>query len=311
MTLPATPRVLPVLDPVNDGRHRLRDLPLERESIPYVIALPEHGIAAFVYTWVSKDGIAGSALAAYGPGIGDTPVFEAVDGIPMGPDKNFDDWQVGKLHLAQDLKMKTATFKVVTDRVTIEAAYEALHPAYAYSFHPDGCPKFAATDRLEQAGRVRGTITVDGKPLAFDTFCARDHSWGSRDWAGPQHWKWLHAYNGSTQVHFWEIEIGGRTELRGFLNRDGLFAEVAKVEVSFTTDARYHQKTISATVTDSIGRKLQVEGEYFATQIMPPVPTCTLVEGAMRCTIDGVAAVGWTEFMWPTDYLAYLASQQR
>ena len=77
------PRPIPVLDPVNDGRHALRNLPLERESIPYVISLPEHGIASFVYTWVSKDGIAGSALAAYGPGIGDTPVFEAVDGIPM------------------------------------------------------------------------------------------------------------------------------------------------------------------------------------------------------------------------------------
>ncbi|WP_293395893.1 hypothetical protein [Nevskia sp.] len=301
---------MPILDPVNDGRHKLRNLPLERESIPYVIALPEQGIAAFVYTWVSKDNLAGSALAAYGPGIGDTPVFEAVDGIPMGPEKNFDNWQVGKLHLAQDLKLKTAKFGVVTDRVVIEANYEALHPAFAYSFHPDGCPAFAATNRLEQAGRVHGTIKVDGKAIAFDTFCARDHSWGTRDWGQPQHWKWLHAYNQGTQVHFWKIEVGGRSELRGYLNRDGQFAQVANVEVSFTTDARYHQKTISATVTDTLGRKVQVEGEYFATLVMPPVPTCTLVEGAMRCTIDGQAAVGWTEFMWPTDYLAYMASLQ-
>ena len=65
-----------------------------------------------------------------------------------------------------------------------------------------------------------------------------------------------------------------------------------------------------ATVIDSIGRRAQVEGEYFATLIMPPVPTCTLVEGAMRCTIDGVPAVGWTEFMWPTDYLATMAALQ-
>ncbi len=206
---------MPILDPVNDGRHKLRNLPLERESIPYVIALPEQGIAAFVYTWVTKDNLAGSALAAYGPGIGDTPVFEAVDGIPMGPEKNFDNWQVGKLHLAQDLKLKTAKFGVVTDRVVIEANYEALHPAFAYSFHPDGCPAFAATDRLEQAGRVHGTIKVDGKAIAFDTFCARDHSWGTRDWGQPQHWKWLHAYNQGTQVHFWKIEVGGRSELRG------------------------------------------------------------------------------------------------
>lgn len=308
MTMPATPRTLPTLDPIHDGRHKLRDLPLERESIPYVIALPEHGIAAFVYTWVSKDGIAGSALAAFGPGIGATPVFEAVDGIPMGPEKNFDDWQVGNLYLSQDLKMKTARFKVSTARVVIDAQYEAVQPAYAYSFHPDGCPAFAATDRLEQAGRVRGTITVDGRAIAFDTFCARDHSWGTRDWAAPQHWKWLHAYNAGTQLHFWKIERGGRSELRGYVNRDGLFAEVADVQVAFTTDSRYHQKTITATVTDTAGRRVVVDGEYFATQIMPPVPTCTLIEGAMACTIDGEQAVGWTEFMWPTDYLAHLAA---
>lgn len=308
MTMPASPRVLPVLDPVNDGRHRLGDRPLERESIPYVIALPEHGIAAFVYTWVTRDNVAGSALAAFGPGIGEAPVFEAVDGVPMGPEKNFDDWQVGNLHLSQDLRMKTARFKVSTARATIEAAYEAVQPAYAYSFHPDGCPSFAATDRLEQAGRVRGTITVDGRSATFDTFCARDHSWGVRDWAQPQHWKWLHAYNAGTQLHFWQIAIGGRTELRGYLNRDGVLAEVVDLDVSFTTDARYHQKTIAATLTDSAGRRAKVEGAYFATIVMPPVPTCSLVEGAMRCTIDGEAAVGWSEFMWPTDYLAYMAS---
>jgi hypothetical protein len=53
-------RPVSMRDPIHDGRHALRDLPLERESIPYVVSLPQHGIGAFVYTWVSKDSLAGS-----------------------------------------------------------------------------------------------------------------------------------------------------------------------------------------------------------------------------------------------------------
>jgi len=26
----------------------------------------------------------------------------------------------------------------------------------------------------------------------------------------------------------------------------------------------------------------------------------------MTCEIDGIPGSGWTEFMWPTEYLAYL-----
>lgn len=61
------------LDPVNDGRHKLENRPLERESIPYVISLPEHELGAFVYTWVNKDSVAGSVFVVYGPGVGGSP----------------------------------------------------------------------------------------------------------------------------------------------------------------------------------------------------------------------------------------------
>lgn len=313
MQVRTTPnRPVPVLDPVNDGRHRLGDRPLERESIPYVISMPEHGIATFVYTWVTKENVAGCAFLAYGPGIGEQPIMEMIDGITMGPERNFDDWQVGPLHLRQDLKLQSAQLVARGKRVELDASFEAAHPAYAYGFHRDGCPDWAATNRLEQAGRIRGTLRIDGKAYAIDTTCARDHSWGTRNWDVPQHWKWLHAQAGpETCVHFWKIEARGQTELRGYVFREGLMAEVESVELGWTHDAQYRQKTIDAQVLDSAGRSTRVRGNYFAHFPMPPVPSCTLMEGAMSCEIDGKAGVGWTEVMWPTAYLDFLRSEKR
>ena len=58
------------IDPVHDGRHALPDKAHARESIPYIVVLPEHGIAFFTYTWVNGNSEAGAALAVFGPGVG-------------------------------------------------------------------------------------------------------------------------------------------------------------------------------------------------------------------------------------------------
>ncbi|MES2681949.1 MAG: hypothetical protein V4650_00380 [Pseudomonadota bacterium] len=296
---------LPTLDPIHDGRHQLRDLPLERESVPYVISLPDLGIGAFVYTWVSKDSIAGSAYAVFGPGMS-APLVEKVDGIAVPREMNFDNWTVGKLTLKHDLKLERARVIVDGERFGLDAEFTALHPAYAYSFHPDGCPDWAATDRTEQSGRLKGKLRIDGKEHVIDTTCARDHSWGTRDWNAPQHWKWLHAQAGDVCVHFWQMQVRGRTPLRGYVSRQGQLSQVVAVDVGFENDDQYRQTRIVVTVTDSCGRQLRIEGEYFAILPFQPESACTLNEGPMRCTVDGVPGVGWTEFMWPTAYLEYL-----
>ncbi|MDN5873021.1 MAG: DUF2804 domain-containing protein, partial [Sinobacteraceae bacterium] len=195
---------LPQIDPVNDGRHRLRDEPLERESMPYTISLPEHGIAIAIYTWVTKDHRAGAMLAVCGPAVGNEPIVEIADDIEVGPSANFDNWVVGPLHVQHALDLRNARIRGRGQRVALDAAFEASHPAYAYSVDSRGCPAFAATDRIEQSGRVRGSITVDGNRYDFDTTAARDHSWGTRDWDYAQHWKWVHAQTADTALHFWQ-----------------------------------------------------------------------------------------------------------
>lgn len=309
MTSTASARPIPELDPANDGRHRLEDKPLERESMPYIISLPEHGIATTIYTWVDKDNLAGAIFVACGPGVGDEPIMETIDGVDVGPSTNFDDWVVGPVHVEHRLDLRHARIRGTGQRIALDVAFEGTHPAYSYSSHPEGCPAFAATDRLEQSGRVRGTVTVDGTTYEVDTTAARDHSWGTRDWDYAQHWKWVHAQTPDTDLHFWQIFLAGTVVVRGYLVRNGRSAELADLAVDFTVGDRYRQRTITARVTDTAGRQAELEGEYFGHFELPPVPTCVLVEGGMRCTIDGVAGAGWSEFMWPTAYLQHLQEQ--
>src|SRR3546814_18745026 len=74
------------VDVVHDGRHVLPDVAMGRESIPYIVVLPEHRIAFFTYTWVSKDSVAGAALAVFGPGVGDEPIQQRLADRPVSPD---------------------------------------------------------------------------------------------------------------------------------------------------------------------------------------------------------------------------------
>ncbi|EPZ14346.1 hypothetical protein M622_18790 [Thauera terpenica 58Eu] len=299
------------LDPANDGRHKLEGGPLERESIPYVISLPELDLGTFIYTWVDRDGVAGSVFVAYGPGVGNEPIVEAIDNVRMPAERNFDDWRVGKVHLQQNLDLRTGRLRVDGERAGLDLSFEACHPAYAYGSHKDGCPDWFATNRLEQAGRIRGTLRIGDKVHQVDTTGARDHSWGTRDWQVPQHWKWVHAQAGEDLcVHFCEIYERGRIELRGYVSRDGLIAEVDSVQVAFTHDGQYLQKRIQAELTDSAGRKTRLSGDFFAHFPLIPGPHTTLYESSMTCEIDGRPGVGWAEFMWPTEYLAYLRSRK-
>jgi hypothetical protein len=41
------------IDVVHDGRHVLPQVAHGRESIPYIVVLPDEQIAFFTYTWVS------------------------------------------------------------------------------------------------------------------------------------------------------------------------------------------------------------------------------------------------------------------
>jgi hypothetical protein len=204
-----------ILDLSHDERHLLRKVPNARESVPYLLSLPEEGIGLFTYTWVNEAGEAGAVIAVFGPGVGATPYVEKLADRPVPASMNFDNWKIEGLHMKQDLQFNKAHVQWKSEKIELDLNFEAMHPPYAYGSDPRGCMSYIADDRIEQSGSATGTLRIGERIIKFNTTAHRDHSWGTRDWHAAQNWKWVQAQAGTdVAVHFWIMEALGKTELR-------------------------------------------------------------------------------------------------
>lgn len=302
---------VPVLAEKHDNRHKLANSELARESLAFIIQEPSSGLGGFLYTWVNGSGKAGAALCLFGEALGDTPIFEVRDGIVVADTMDFYDWQVGGLRLQLQQPLKTAFVSYKSDQVDVEYHFTALHQAYAYSSHAQGCPPWMADDRFEQQGKIKGRIIRSDKVIEFDTLSLRDHSWGTRDWGVNQHWKWVHVQAGDEYgVHFWKLFALGREHLCGYVIRDGHMAQVTNVVEQFTCNEGLVPASVSAEVTDSAGRVTQIAGDVTRAFPFPVHELITLFECSMKATIEGRPGNGWMEMMWPNDLIGYMAERK-
>jgi len=298
------------MDLTHHSRHRLRREPLARESLAYMFQLPDDGVAGYLYSWVDGESIAGSALFLYGPAIGDEPIEVLVTGIEVPYDQGFDDFRVGGMHVRHGEDPETAEITFTGEEANVEYRFEATHPAYAYSCHPDGSPPFIADDRLEQSGRISGVIRLPGREIPFDGMGHRDHSWGTRHWGIAQHWKWCETQAGpDLAVHFMELHALGDRLVRGYVWRDGQMAEITDVDVKYEYDEDFWHTSAVVVATDELDRTTTMRGTVFARYKMEPHPMSSNHEGSLRLEIEGVPGVGHLEMQWQKPYLDYIQQQ--
>ncbi|WP_374413726.1 hypothetical protein [Novosphingobium colocasiae] len=296
------------IDPVHDGRHTLPDLPLMRESIPYCVVIPEHEIALFTYTYVDKDGDAGAAVGVWGRGLDGPPIFERLPNRKVPADMGFDNWQIDGFTMKQDLAFNRAEIAWKNEQAEIAFTYEAFHPPYSYATHKDGCPAYAANDRIEQSGRCVGTLKIGDRVIEFDTPGHRDHSWGRRDWDALHYYRWLQCQVGTSHsVHFWEFYALGKRAVRGYVYKDGKMAEITELAVDWQGDNKLDQTAFQCDVVDELGRRTRVEAEVFGVFPLPAAENFVLNEGAAHIRIDGQMGSGWMEMGWPISYLKHIA----
>lgn len=295
---------VPELADEHDDRHRLGTERHAREAAAFMFALPDNGIAGFLYPWVDNQGLAGSAVCLFGPAI-ETPIKERFTDVTVPDEMNFHDWRVGGLTMRLGEPHRTVHLSFAGERVQIQCHYEALHPPYAFSSHEDGCPSYYADDRTEQHGRLTGSLVIDGRRYALDTFMQRDHSWGTRIWGLNQHYKWFHATTAGAAVHFFEMQSFGRTLLRGYVFKEGRMSEIRRVEYDFAYDDNMHHEAIDVVATDAAGRSTTIRSKVFAKYQYDADPMIMLNEGATTVEIEGETGSGWCEFCWNMDYYRF------
>ncbi len=279
-------------------RHPMK--PGGRESLAHMLMFPEHGIAGFIYPTVLADGHAKGRATLFGPGLKE-PIHEQID-EEVATSLDFDNWTSGPLRMAVIEPHKYVDLAWNGERIKFDGHFEALHPPYAFSSHPDGNPPYYGDDRTEQHGRLKATLEVDGRKMNGDGYLIRDHSWGPRIWGLNQHYKWFHATTERCSIHFFEMLSFGRRQLRGFLHQDGVMRHLTNVEYDFSYDDQMMQKTFQATVTDTEGRKVFVDCKTFANIQLEFDPMVYLNEAALTLEIDGQTGTGWCEFCWNRNY---------
>ena len=295
------------VDKVHDGRHKLGPAPLDRESIPFLVCLPKEGIALFTYTWVNKEGEAGAAIALFGPGVGSEPIQAKLADRPVPFEMDFSNWQIEGFSMKQDLQFGKAEIYWQSPQATIDFTFEGFHPPYAYGSNAKGCPPYCASNRIEQSGRAHGSITIGDRVIKFDATGHRDHSWGTRDWKAFQNYRWFEGQIGDkVSVHFWELHALGKTELLGYVYKDGLMAEVTDLKINWEGDDNFKHQHADAVITDEAGRTTVLKAEFFAHYPLIPDPCITLMEAAAKIWIDGEEGAGWMEMGWETEYLKHI-----
>lgn len=80
--------------------------------------------------------------------------------------------------------------------------------------------KMRGAKHYEQSMTVRGSITVDGFKYEVDGSGHRDHSWGRRDWAPSERWRWITGQIGDVAFSAMYLTVAGTHVVNGFV-RDG------------------------------------------------------------------------------------------
>jgi hypothetical protein len=203
-----------------------------------------------------------------------------------------------------------------TAQVTIDVTFESLMSGIGADGQPgtrrssDAAAASAQSvgkGHLEQAGRYRGSITVDGtRHDLVDARGNRDRSWGPRRWGAPTMWRWF-SVNIGDDVHFGGIRIGTPA---GDLHRgwvwDGASATSIRewdVATELAGDG-LTQRVTTIDATDKAGRVHHLRGDLLRVAAIGRAGTgaTTVVnEGLARYTYEGRTGYGIAEYLHQLD----------
>ena len=294
-------------EPHDDLRHRPPAGGRMRDSLFWELIMPEEELGMQVYLFVTERGRAGFNVAVWGP---DGPLVRDLELGEVPDEADFDEFSFKGLELRQPELRRTAELRYASDAVRLQFDFTALHDAFSYKQNPDGLPAWFAVNRFEQTGHVTGFLEVDGRRVDWDRTGHRDHSWGTRNWGVPHHWKWFIAYtdDGSRIVNGWIWIARGEWGFGGYVVRDGVLVPVSHIEHHAEYRDDMTQRRLEAELVDTAGGRTKLTLDAFGVVKLPTNDKMQTViyEAACRASIDGAPGGGQFETHWPVPYLEHL-----
>lgn len=154
----------------------------------------------------------------------------------------------------------------------------------------------------EGAGKVTGTITLDGKTRKISGSGFRDHSWGERNWQSIDYWRWLWGHTDNDNL-FNLIVLqagGGPVQVNGIVLKDGELSLITEMTVKgvYHADADAHLDTIELNCVLKDGSPMTATlspRSSVALRHLKNGELIRIVESLAEGTWDGEPIVGWTE----------------
>ncbi|MBY4573358.1 hypothetical protein ACN94_07145 [Gordonia paraffinivorans] len=267
--------------------------------------MPDEDIGVIAYSWVDGESRAGSMGLVFGRDNERFTQFHA-EGVEMPWDADFDDWTVGPLRIRHGAPHQSAHVAFDHEGVSLDYHFEATTPAFTYHDNAGGCPDWLADNRLEQSGRVRGTITIGERVVPFDTTGHRDHSWGRRDWTAIHQYRWVNVQAGDDiAINFLEGAALDQHVQLGYVDRDGVQSPVVSVSVDMQRDAEHFSYTSAHFVLiDDLGRRTEITADRRDALAVWPAGGLQSHDAGGPCVVAGQPGRIHIEEGWRPDFVA-------
>ena len=241
--------------PEDDLPHEPNEAPAWRESVYYEFLDPAAGVGSWQYIGerVNKNR-AGLALGLW---TADTGVYGRLEHSAVQRDDRshecvglktttiepmrlhhitYSGAMVGPHRLADgDYRLPPAAMRpgasTVMDSVPVEIDLEWRAEGEAFTFQADLLTEYFA-GHLEQFGRCRGTVSVDGRGYSVDAPAIRDRSWGERQWFGVDRYIFVWAPFKSGHMAVTQTLRHGVTDITGAVAVDGRMVQLDRWEDS-------------------------------------------------------------------------------
>lgn len=293
--------------PGDDLRHRPEPGGRMRDSLFWELIMPDEQLGMQIYLYLTHRGRTGYNVVVWGPD--ERPLVLELANGEIPDEMDLDDFEFEGLTVKQPELRRTAQVAFQRGDIEIEYNFTGIHDAFSFRQNPDGLPSWFAANRLEQTGHVTGHLRIGDRRIEWDRKGHRDHSWGTRNWGVPHHWKWIVAYTESGRaVNGWIWIAKGEWGFAGYVVADGVTIPVSHIEAKAEYEPDMSQRGLDAVFVDITGGRTHVVLERFGLFRLPTNDKMATVisEAACHATIDGEAGAGQFETHWPADYLKHL-----
>jgi hypothetical protein len=187
-------------------------------------------------------------------------------------------------------------FAYDNDDLSFDLTYEALlkplltrhEPPYNHGTH------------IDQPGRVTGRFTLHGEEMAVDCIAMRDRSWGIRRDGRQPKVGYCHG-TVSADDAFLAISVDRKGDdriLRGYLVRDGRWANLVSGTRRVERDAEGRPATVLIDAVDELGRSLAAVGTTVSRQVFTCYPSMFCWNSLVQWQLDGDPCWGEDQDIW-------------